>query len=256
MFARSVLSFVVAATLVIVGCNSVTPPSGGPGGSGTDPTSGSANLAVGNASDATRTALEVVGWSIAAILPVKDLQGMVEGTLALPTCPSLEANIAANALAITLDYGGGCKPGPYSQPTLAGKVGGSSFLTLNAFDLDFADLTFDGIALEGNVAGGHSHAGGITTLAMSVNLRADDGFTVNGSVTIELDGATGDYSYAEAKLTFATDELGTWTATYEGATVAAVQTGSFKAVSGSAVVESASGASDDNPQTIEVILAE
>ena len=74
---------------------------------------------------------------------------MVEGTLALPTCPSLDANIDANALAITFDYGEGCQPAPYAKPTLAGSVTGSSFVTLNAFDLDFANATFDALAMVG-----------------------------------------------------------------------------------------------------------
>ena len=256
MFARSVLSLVVAASLLATGCNTVLSPSGDTGESGTGSTSGSASLAVGNASDATRTALEVVGWSVAAILPVKDLRGMVEGTLALPTCPLVEANIAANALAITFDYGEGCKPSPYSEPTLAGKVGGSSYVTLNAFDLDFVDVAFDGVTLEGNAAGGHHQADGITTLAMSVSLRVDGGFTVHGSVTIELDATTGDYSFAEAALTFHTDDLGTWLAEYENATVSFAQTGSFRAMSGSAIAELVPISLDDPTQTIEVSLAD
>jgi hypothetical protein len=168
----------------------------------------------------------------------------------------LDANIDANALSITFDYGEGCKPALYVKPTLAGSVTGLSFVTLNAFDLDFTNATFDGIALEGNMAGGFSRVGETTTLAMSVNLRADGGFAVSGSVTIEMDDATGDYAFTDAELNFESADLGPWTATYSNPTVSFAQTGSFAANAGSAVAQSVTGSQDDNPQIVEVDLAD
>jgi len=144
--------------------------------------------------EATRHALEIVGWTIASVRPVTEMQGYLEGTVALPTCPTIEADIAANALNLAFDFGQGCAPSPYVSPTVGGRVSGSSVPSLRSFELGNIALEIDGAALTGAEYGGYSTADGITTIAMTVNLVADSGFTVSGPVTIELDPATGDFA--------------------------------------------------------------
>jgi len=251
MCLRSVSVLLAVVWCAVAGCNSVSTPGGSAAG-----TPGGSQLATRTVSDATGTALEVVGWSLVAILPVKDLEEIVQGTIPLPSCPAFDASIAANGLAITLDYSNGCNPAQFSDPLLSGKISGSSLVTLDTFDLNFDNLIIDGVTLLGTVAGSTRKSNGITTLSMGVSVRADNAFSVSGSVKVEWNDATGDYSFAEAALTFHTDDLGSWLAEYENAAVSFAQTGTFQAVSGSAIAELVPISLSDPPQSIEVILAD
>ncbi|MBI4716625.1 MAG: hypothetical protein HY763_02380 [Planctomycetes bacterium] len=223
--------------------NDASTEGGDPGdaGDGTDmtPSDTSAALTVEQAAavDAATAAADTTAQSIAAIAPTMDIQAMVEGAIAVPTCPDVDVTLNADALALFLDYGDGCTPAVYPAATVSGSVGGTVYITAAAFDLAFTDLTVDERALSGTVAGGFDTAAVPPTFAVNASLQSGSGASVEGSAIAAVDAPAGTLTLVDATLTLVDATSAVITAVFEDVVSAPQANGNFLPQSGSAEFE-------------------
>lgn len=135
-------------------------------------------------------AAEIVGRSVAAIRPAKDLQAIFESGQSPPVCPDLVTELDGNDILLTLDYSSGCAPPPYPI-TFGGSVAGTSFIAFDAFDYTLTDLVVDGESFGGTIAGSFVVSASGATFTVNVDLTLDDGTSVRGTATVEVEDASG-----------------------------------------------------------------
>lgn len=235
------------AVLAAVGaCNTGALPTSTPSGSGQGD-----RLATATVPEAAATALEAVGWTIASVLPVAKLEAIVEGSAPIPTCPKFDVALAANGLALTLDYGAGCVPPNLTAARITGRVDGSSSVAMDSFDLKLESLSVDGVELAGSLTGGTQAADSGREVATGLSLTAGGSLGITGSVVVEWNEASSTFTFTEARLTFVDDALGTWEVTYLNAVVPYGETQSFRPTGGMATAESVPDGLGEQAQIVE-----
>ena len=98
-------------------------------------------------------AAEAMAVSVAAILPVKDLQAVFEGGVIPAGCPDLSMEPDSNVIPLVLDYGSGCSPASYRDLTFFGTVDGTAYIAVNAFEFSYSEFSAGGVALQGTITG-------------------------------------------------------------------------------------------------------
>lgn len=229
------------AILAPIGCSSMPLP----GTNGTPNGDGSTTPQLDVVIDAVVASAEAVARSVAAILSAKDLQAILEGGLAPPTCPSVGTELNASEILLTLDYGGGCVPSPYNS-TFGGVVDGTSFIAFNAFDYALVGFLVDGESIEGTIAGSFVPSNAGTTFIVSVNLTLNDGTNVRGTARVEVEDSNGVFRFVDDALIATTVSGQAISITFSGLVVDAATNGNFLAEAGSAAFDMPS-ASDGTP---------
>lgn len=148
-------------------------------------------------------AAAIIAKAVATIVPVRDLQDVLFGSMSLPVCPQLDATLDSDIIVVTFDYGGGCSTPLYSDAVIEGSIGGDYFFGVNAVEFFFTDLSVNQTSMSGRVAGGFAPAADQVTFAVNVNVTLDDGSTVSGGATVIVESATGETTISNATVTVA-----------------------------------------------------
>jgi len=183
---------------------------------------------------AAGTAASALTKSLAAILPTKDIQPLLEGSMGLPACPTLDVAFDSNTVLLTFGYGDGCHPPRYTSPILAGAVDGKLFASVNSFDLKFRGLEVNHEPLAGAVTGALVRGTGTVRFIMNLALALAGEMRLTGSATIEFNESTGVMVTRNAATTLVTSSNETIGLSFENLVTDPAATGSFDPTSGSA----------------------
>ena len=236
--------------LMVSGCGSVQAPNAITNQDGTD-NADTTTQQVNEVIDAVVAAAQAVGRSVAAILPTKDLQTIFENGQAPPTCPSMGTEFNASEILLSLDYGNGCIPTPYSS-TFGGVVEGTSFIAFNAFDFALVDLSVDNEPMDGTIAGSFIPTDTGTTFIVSVNVVLNDRANVRGTATVEVEDSTGVFRFVDDGLISTTVSEQAISITLSGLTVDATTHGNFVPEAGSAMFNMPSANDGTAGETITI----
>lgn len=248
MTMRATLSS-LAVTVILVGCNQVPTIPGG--GSEDMPVPGADNVSPLSKVEAEAVAVEAsraVARAVAAVLPVKDLQGIYDGGQPLPSCPSLAGEIEGGNIRLTLDYDGGCRPLLFKGSTLAGMVEGVSYAAFDSFDLELKSTSFDGESLTGTLAGRFERTGGSTAFSITLNTTQGAGDRIRGRATVDVDPAAGTFTVRDGG-TSVTTATGSYSAAFTAVLLDVVSANGPAFLSGSVkvtVVDSRGMATDES----------
>lgn len=177
-------------------------------------------------------AATIIAKAVATIVPVRDLQDVLFGSMGLPACPQLDATLDSDIIVVTFDYGGGCSTPLYADALIEGSIGGDYFFGVNAVEFFFTDLSVNQTSMSGRVAGGFALATDQVTFAVNVNVTLDDGSTVSGGATVIVENATGDTTISNATVTVAGADQETVSVVFEDLVVDASVQGDFRPESG------------------------
>ena len=177
-------------------------------------------------------AATIIAKAVATIVPVKDLQDVLFGSMSLPACPQLEATLDSDTIVVTFDYGEGCSTPMYSDALIEGSIGGDYFFGVNAVEFFFTDLSVNETSMSGRLAGGFAPASDQVTFAVNVNVTLEDGSTVSGGATVIVESATGGTTISNATVTVAGPDQETLSVVFEDLVVDTSVQGDFRPESG------------------------
>ena len=177
-------------------------------------------------------AAAIIAKAVATIVPVRDLQEVLFGSMSLPACPQLDAVLDTDIILVTFDYGVGCSTSLYSDALIEGSIGGDYFFGVNALEFFFTDLSVNQTSMSGRVAGGFAPATDQVTFAVNVNVTLEDGSTVNGGATVIVENATGGTSISNATVTVAGADRESLSVVFEDLVVDTSLQGDFRPESG------------------------
>ncbi len=181
--------------------------------------------------------IRTLSQTLAAVLPVGDLQAVLSGGMMLPQCPSLGIGTGSSSIPLTMDYGAGCRPSAFGSTTMVGTAEGTAYTAASAFDFAFVGLSVDEELLTGTIAGSFTRADASTEFAVSIDIKTADGTVTRGSSRATFDQAAGTMTLADTNLVVSAPADDPATVSTSNAVVDTKAAESFSPVEGSATVE-------------------